>query len=54
MSLTGPDGLLKQMTKTVLETALNQEMTDTSVMTSTARPVMRRGMYVTGPGPRRC
>jgi putative transposase len=27
VSLTGPDGLLKQLTKTVLETALNQEMT---------------------------
>ncbi|QIS10148.1 IS256 family transposase [Nocardia arthritidis] len=28
LSLTGPDGLLKQFTKTVLETALNEEMTD--------------------------
>src|SRR5215831_14413940 len=28
VSLTGPDGLLKQLTKTVLETALNQEMTE--------------------------
>ncbi len=27
LSLTGPDGLLKQFTKTVLETALNEEMT---------------------------
>ena len=27
LSLTGPDGLLKQLTKTVLETALNQEVT---------------------------
>ena len=27
VSLTGPDGLLKQLTKTVLETALDQEMT---------------------------
>ena len=26
--LTGPDGLLKQLTKTVLETALNQELTE--------------------------
>jgi putative transposase len=26
LSLTGPDGLLKQLTKTVLETALNEEM----------------------------
>lgn len=27
-SLTGPDGLLKQFTRTVLETALNEEMTE--------------------------
>jgi len=26
LSLTGPDGLLKQLTKTVIETALNEEM----------------------------
>jgi len=28
VALTGPDGLLKQLTKTVLETALNQELTE--------------------------
>src|SRR6516225_11103873 len=28
VSLTGPDGLLKQLTKTVLETALNEELTE--------------------------
>ncbi len=28
LSLTGPDGLLKHFTKTVLETALNEEMTE--------------------------
>jgi putative transposase len=28
LSLTGPDGLLKQLTKTVLETALHQELTE--------------------------
>jgi putative transposase len=28
LPLTGPDGLLKQLTKTVLETALNQELTE--------------------------
>ena len=27
LSLTGPDGLLKQFTKNVLETALNEEKT---------------------------
>jgi transposase-like protein len=28
LSLTGPDGLLKQLTKTVIETALHEEMTE--------------------------
>lgn len=28
LDLTGPDGLLKQFTKTVLETALNEEMAE--------------------------
>ena len=28
LSLTGPDGLLKQFTSSVLETALNEEMTE--------------------------
>ena len=28
LSLTGPNGLLKQLTKTVLEAALNEEMTE--------------------------
>ena len=28
MELTGPDGLLKAMTKTVIETALEEEMTE--------------------------
>ena len=28
LSLTGPDGLLKQLTKTVIETALGEEMTE--------------------------
>jgi hypothetical protein len=36
LSLTGPDGLLKQLTKTVLETALNQELTEHLGMRSTA------------------
>ena len=28
LSLTGPDGLLKQLTKTALETALSEELTE--------------------------
>lgn len=31
LALTGPDGLLKVFTKNVLETALNEEMTDGGV-----------------------
>jgi len=42
LSLTGPDGLLKQLTKTVLETALGEEMPSTWVMRSTTRPVPGR------------
>ena len=38
LSLTGPDGLLKQLTKTVIETALNEEMTEHLGMRSTTRP----------------
>jgi hypothetical protein len=30
LALTGPDGLLKQLTKSVLEAALNAEMTERS------------------------
>ena len=52
LSLTGPDGLLKQLTKTVRETALDEELTSTSVTTST--PCRSRATCVTGPGPRRC
>jgi len=35
LALTGPDGLLKQFTRSVLETALNEEMTEHLVMRST-------------------
>ncbi|SCL34727.1 Transposase, Mutator family [Micromonospora rhizosphaerae] len=40
LSLTGPDGLLKQLTKTVLETALNEEMTQ-HLGYGKKRPVIR-------------
>ena len=53
VSLTGPDGLLKQLTKTVLETALNQEMTEHLGHDKHARSPARRGMCGTEPGPRR-
>ena len=51
LSLTGPDGLLKQLTKTVLETALNQEMTEYPGMRSTVS-LWRRACAM-APGPKR-
>jgi putative transposase len=54
LSLTGPDGLLKQLTKTVLETALNQELTGTWAMRSTAGRSPGQAMCGTGPSRRRC
>jgi len=54
LSLTGPDGLLKQLTKTVLETALNEEMTEHLGYDKTIAPnrvrVRDRGTCATGPG----
>ena len=56
LSLTGPDGLLKQFTKSVLETALNEEMTEHLGHEKTPR--FRRpgvhAIFATGPGRRRC
>jgi len=52
LSLTGPGGLLKQLTRTVLETALNQEMTGHLVMRNTGSQWRRT--CATAPGPRRC
>jgi putative transposase len=55
LSLTGPDGLLKQFTKSVLETALGEEMTEHlghekhKAPTSGSRPT-----FGTGAGRRRC
>ena len=55
MSLTGPDGLLKQLTKTVIETALDEEMApSTWAMGSMTRPVRVAAISATGRGPRRC
>jgi transposase-like protein len=54
MALTGPDGLLKALTKTVLETALNEELTSIWAMTSTIRRERGRATSATAPGRRRC
>lgn len=55
LSLTGPDGLLKQLTKTVLETALNEEMTEHLGYEKHDPPQGRgRATSATAPAPRRC
>jgi putative transposase len=54
LSLTGPDGLLKQLTKTVLETVLNEEMTEHLAMRNTIRPRRGRATSATAPAPRPC
>ena len=54
LSLTGPDGLLKQLTKTVLETALNEEMTEHLGYEKHDPPGTGRPTSATAPDPRRC
>ena len=55
LSLTGPDGLLKQFTKNVLETALNEEMTERlGHEKNRADPERQAPISVTAPGRRRC
>jgi hypothetical protein len=47
LSLTGPDGLLKHVTKTVIEAALNEEMTGHLGYGSTIRPARARATSAT-------
>ena len=47
--LTGPDGLLKQLTKTVIETALNEEMIDHLGYEKHDPAVVSPGISGTGP-----
>lgn len=55
LSLTGPDGLLKQFTKSVLETALNEEMTEHLGLRRTVPPrTVTRPTSATAPVPRQC
>jgi putative transposase len=51
VSLTGRDGLLRQLTKTALETALNQEMIEHLGHEKHGQPAA--GTSATAPGPRR-
>ncbi|WTL57040.1 IS256 family transposase [Nocardia sp. NBC_01499] len=46
LSLTGPDGLLKQFTKAVLETALNEEMTEHLGYDKNSAPVDRESANI--------
>jgi len=52
LSLTGPDGLLKQLTKTMLETALNQEMTEHLGHERNGRPDPETGNVRNGTRPK--
>jgi len=54
LSLTGPGGLLKQFTKSVLETALNEELTEHLGHGSIAsQKIGSQRTCATGPGRRR-
>ncbi len=55
-SLTGPEGLLKQFTKSVLEEALNEQMTEHlgHEKNRVAGAPRIRPMCATARGPRRC
>ena len=55
LSLTGPDGLLKQLTKAVLETALNEELTEhLGYEKHDPAGVGAGNISATAPDPRRC
>jgi transposase-like protein len=54
VDLVGPGGLLTGLTKTVLETALEAEMSEHLGYDSTTRWAATGGTPATAPGPRRC
>jgi transposase-like protein len=54
IELVGPDGLLGQLTKNVLETALDAEMSEHLGYKSMTRRDATAGIRVTGRVPRRC
>jgi transposase-like protein len=54
IELVGPDGLLNQLTKNVLETALDAEMVEHLGYESTTLMAGAAGTRVTGRAPRRC
>ena len=52
--ITGPDGLLKSITATVLEAALEEEMTEHLGIPSTRPPRVGRATSATARAARRC
>ena len=52
-ALTGPGGLLKQLTKMVVEAALDEEMSEHAARTRATRQAGTGGTPATGDGPRR-
>jgi hypothetical protein len=54
LSLTRPDGLLKQLTKVMIETALDQELTEHQRPRRTPPRATRPGTAAAAPGRRRC
>lgn len=54
VELMDPNGLLNQLTKNVLETALNAEMTDTLATRDTMLPVAAAAIPGTAPDQRPC
>ena len=54
LSLTGSDGLIKQLTKTVIETALAEELTEHLGYEKHDPAGAGSGTSATAPGPRRC
>ena len=54
VALTGPGGLLKAFTKTVIETALDEEVAEHVAMTSTHQRAVAGVTPATVNGPRRC
>jgi hypothetical protein len=54
ISLVGPDGLLQQVTKLVLEGALEGELTDHWATSMAIRPGVTAAIPATAPAPRRC
>ena len=54
VAMTGPEGMLKALTKTVIETALDEEMTEHLGYGKHEVGAGAAGTPATAPGPRRC